>query len=74
MKSEILRYLRKVIDYSEVQETIDEMYITREPLYVVNEGLFEDIHDALEEFGDDNDLPKGWWKLMFDIEDLMFEL
>ena len=74
MKAELLRFLRKVIDYSEVQEAIDEMYRTRDPLYVVNESLFEDIHDAVEEFGDDNDLPEGWWMSEFEIEELIFQL
>lgn len=32
------------------------------------------ICDLLEEYGDDNDLPEGWWENDCEIEDIFMEL
>lgn len=32
------------------------------------------IYDLLEEYGDDNDLPEGWWENYCELEDFFMEL
>jgi antitoxin component of RelBE/YafQ-DinJ toxin-antitoxin module len=41
----------------------------------VNTGI-DDAHviDLLEEYGQDNDLPEGWWENEGDIDDILLEL
>ena len=32
------------------------------------------IYDLLEEYGEDNDLPEGWWLEYGDIDDILEQL
>lgn len=69
-----LAYTRKHIDIDSVHRAIDEMNEKREPLSSVNPQLFDDIHDYMEEYSMDHDLPEGWWYYEMDEEDIIFEL
>lgn len=41
----------------------------------VNTGIDDaKVIDLLEEYGQDNDLPEGWWENEGDIEDILLEL
>jgi hypothetical protein len=37
---------------------------------VSEEEILDDIHDCMEQFGQDNDLPEGWWMSYGDIHDI----
>ena len=72
---EAIEYVRQNIDMTEVEYTIRKMAQRREPLYHVNSQLCDTIFDLLEEFGDDNDLPEGWYLIEgIDEEDILFKL
>lgn len=34
----------------------------------------DDIHDLLEEFGSDRNMPEGWWEECGDLEDIISDL
>lgn len=36
--------------------------------------LADDISDLLEEYGEDNDLPEGWWCVYGDIDDIIEQI
>lgn len=42
------------------------------PSNVSNVG--EKVADLLEEYGDDNELPEGWWEEYGEIDDIIFKL
>lgn len=35
---------------------------------------FDHIRDLLEEYGEENDLPEGWWESEGDLDDWLYEL
>ena len=41
---------------------------------VSEEEILDDIHDCMEQFGQDNDLPEGWWMSYGDIHDIFVML
>ena len=41
---------------------------------VSEEEIHDDIHDCMEQFGEDNDLPEGWWMSYGDIHDIFVML
>lgn len=51
-------------------ETIDRM---RCPLRMADPIISDEIYDLMEEYGQDNDLPEGWW-FEFGTEDDVFAL
>lgn len=71
---EAIQYVRQHVDMKEVRHSIGQMEQKREPLYVANSHLHYLIHNLLEEFGEDNDLPDGWWMDEKEIDDILFEL
>ena len=60
------------LDTTDVDHALHHMEIMRCPLRMVDEGLADDIHDLMEEFGDENDLSEGWWLEYGDEEDVLF--
>lgn len=70
--------MKKALDY--VRQNVDMGYVN----YLVNKAkemrcptgsldpVFTDlIYDLLEEYGEDNDLPEGWWLEYGDIDDIL---
>ena len=75
MIKEAIEYVRQNVDMAEIEVTIRKMAQRREPLYHVNSQLCDTIFDLLEEFGEDNDLPEGWYLIEgVDEEDILFKL
>lgn len=35
---------------------------------------FDNVRDLLEEYGEENDLPEGWWENEGDLDDWLYEL
>jgi len=71
---EAIEYVRKHVDMDEVRLTIKQMDVMRYPLSVVNPQLFDTIYDTMEEYGQDNDLPEGWWFDEEEVESILFKL
>lgn len=40
----------------------------------VSQRISDGIQDLLEEYGNDNDLPEGWWMEYGDVDDWFFEI
>lgn len=71
-------HLEKAIE--SIRERIDNVELN----YMVCSAIFErasfssmyprkadEIADALEEYGQDNDLPEGWWCEEYDIDEII---
>lgn len=50
------------------------MELYRCPLSMVSTRIADEIHDLMEEFSDNNDLPEGWWYNIGDEEDVFYEV
>lgn len=74
MNKELLSYISQEVDMERVSLAIKYMDIQRAPLSVVDEGLFDQIYDLLEDYGEDNNLPEGWWMSEFEIDDVILQL
>lgn len=75
MKKEIIDFVSAQVDIDRVNLAIKYMALNRAPLSHVAPGLYDQIQDLLEEYGEDNELPEGWWMSEdIDPEDLIFEL
>lgn len=75
MKQEVIQFISSQVDMDRVNLAIKYMALNRAPLSHVDPGLYDQIQDLLEEYGEDNDLPEGWYLLDdIDPEDLIFEL
>lgn len=69
-----IRYVRKNVDTERVSTVTGYMYLHRSPLHVEDPHLEDDIHDLMEEYGADNDLPEGWWQSEVDENDIVLRL
>lgn len=76
-----MTYLEKALDY--VREHIDIQYINycvvramemRCPFSLAFPLESDDITDLLEEYGQDNDLPEGWWFEYGGIDDIVEQI
>ena len=75
MKKEIIDFVSAQVDIDRVNLAIKYMALNRAPLSHVDPSLYDQIQDLLEEYGEDNELPEGWYLLDdIDPEDLIFEL
>ena len=68
-----LQYVRENKNWSNALEQVawERIGEWRVPLYMTGTGIDDKIHDLMEEYSDDNDLPEGWW-LEFGDEDEIF--
>ena len=74
MNKELLSYISQEVDMERVSLAIKYMDIQRAPLSVVDERLFDQIYDLLEDYGEDNGLSEGWWMSEFEIDDVILQL
>lgn len=75
MNQELIKHISSQVDMDQVNLAIKRMEYDRAPLYHVDPSLYDEIVDLLEEYGEDNDLPEGWWITDdIDPEDLIFKL
>lgn len=40
----------------------------------IDSALADMIYDLMEEYGEDNDLPEGWWLEYGDVQDVLMKL
>lgn len=73
----------KAIDYVREQMDKDDMTILQAEMnkcykmhLIPNEDVIDcsKVIDLLEEYGQDNDLPEGWWENEGDIDDILLKL
>lgn len=74
MNKDVIKFVSDNVDQDRVKLAWKHMDIRRAPLSVVDDVLYDEIQDLLEEYGEDNDLPEGWWMADYDIDELVFEL
>lgn len=65
-----IEHIKKSINVLDLEMALHTANKQKEPLSYIDEELADDIYDALEEYGDDNDLPEGWWMEYGEIEDI----
>lgn len=74
-------HFEKALDY--VRKYVDMLYINRCIVRAMEMGSSfsisfptstDEITDLLEEYGQDNDLPEGWWCEYGDIDDIVEQL
>lgn len=75
--------LDKAIDYVREQMDVDDMAILQAEInkcyknhLVPNDNVMDcsKVIDLLEEYGQDNDMPEGWWMEEGDIDDILLRL
>lgn len=66
-----LDYVRENTDEWELRSMIMNCAIQRAPFSHLYPQDADDIADALEEYGEDNGLPEGWWLEYGDIDDII---
>lgn len=66
-----LAYVRENVDPVDIGKAIEKM---AEYHCSLNGCLADKIHDLLEEYGADNDLPEGWWEEFGDLDDIVYKL
>ena len=66
-----LDYVRENVDMQHVGYMIVQSKLQRMPVSSMYASFTDDVQDLLEEYGQDNDLPEGWWMEHGDIDDIV---
>lgn len=66
-----LKYVRKYVDIEDLNYKRCKAMEMRCPFSLTYPIMTDDIADLLEEYGEDNDLPEGWWCEYGDIDDIV---
>lgn len=66
-----LDYVRQNVDMSYVNYVVNKAIEMRCPTSCIDAVFADEVQDLLEEYGDDNDLPEGWWLEYGDIDDIL---
>lgn len=61
MKEKAIKFLLENIDGDWCLQVYTYMFNNHLPMNVADSKMSYTIMDLLEEFGEDNDLPEGWW-------------
>ena len=69
-----LDYVRENIDEWELRSMRMDCAIQRAPFSHLYPQDADDIADTLEEYGEDNGLPEGWWCEYGDIDEIIEQL
>jgi hypothetical protein len=69
-----LDYVRKYVDMSYIKRCIVRAMEQGCPFSISFPTSTDEITDLLEEYGQDNDLPEGWWCEYGDIDDIVEQL
>lgn len=64
-------YAVSQLDETEIDYALHQMDKHRIPIRMMG-GISEMICDSMEEYGEDNDLPEGWWFVYGDEDDVFF--
>jgi hypothetical protein len=66
-----IKYIRENVDMEQVGYMIVQSKLQRMPVSFMYASFADDISDLLEEYGQDNDLPEGWWCEECDIDEII---
>lgn len=66
-----IEYIRANIDEWDFRSMIMDCAMQRAPFSHLYPREADEIADALEEYGQDNDLPEGWWCEEYDIDEII---
>lgn len=66
--------IKNKVSYDRVKRVVETMDSNNFELIDVDEELSDIIHDYMEEYGADNDLPEGWWEYEATAEDIVRQL
>lgn len=69
-----VQYVRNRIDMQSARSAKRTLGSHNMELADVNEKLSDEIHDLMEEYGDEYGLPEGWWENEGTTEDILWEL
>lgn len=69
-----VKYIRKNVDMEYINFCVCHAMEMRCPFSLAYPLLADDISDLLEEYGEDNDLPEGWWCEYGDLDDIVEQL
>lgn len=69
-----LQYVKDNVEKIDVDFAIYHMGESNCPLSMVGNGLDSEIRDLMEEYGDEHDLPEGWWESECDLDEIVYKL
>ena len=69
-----IKYIRENVDMEHVGYMIVQSKLQRMPVSLMYASFTDDVQDLLEEYGQDNDQPEGWWCEYGDIDDIVEQL
>lgn len=71
-----LQYVRDKKKWSDAQDALalERINHYRCGIDFASPSICEEIHDLMEEYGEDNDLEEGWWMTFGDEDDIFLKL
>lgn len=69
-----LEYVRDNVEQIDIQHALDHMEREHRPLYAVDSGLEAELERLMDEFGDNNGLDEGWWRVHQDCTAELIDL
>ena len=69
-----LKHTRKNVDMEYINFCVCHAREMRCPFSLAYPLLADDITDLLEEYGEDNDFPEGWWCEYGEIDDIVEQI
>ena len=69
-------YVRRNKTWSRAEEelALERIDKWRCDLFHIDEQIWEEIHDLMEEWSEEHDYPEGWWEEQTDEDDIFFQL
>lgn len=69
-------YVRKNKTWSDAEDIValDTINKMRCGIAQASPRISDEIHDLMEEWSEDNDMPEGWWYECADEDDIFFSL
>ena len=56
-----IEFIKSQIELDKLADAVSKSMYHKQPLHITDNNLHDKIYDLLEEYGEDNDLPEGWW-------------
>ena len=71
-----IQYVRENKTWSDAEERValDNIDHMRCDLAQASNKIYCDIHDLMEEWSDDNEMPENWWWAYVSEDDIFFKL
>lgn len=71
-----IQYVRDNKNWSDAEERValDKINQFRCGIAQASPSISDKICDLMEEYGEENDLPEGWWYDLADEDDIFYEL